>query len=88
MSKRRQVGDWVRLKPQSGFVRDSDRFIAEIREDGEVLLCLLPCGDICCREWSTLWTAPDPLDGGKRQVLCHVSECRMLDIKGPDDDEG
>jgi hypothetical protein len=27
-------------------------------------------------EWSTLWT--EPIDG-ERHVLCHVSECRMLD---------
>lgn len=79
MSKRRTVGEWVRLPPNAGFVGDSDRLRAEIQDDGFSPWCLLDCGDDDCREWATLLTEPDPLADEKRHMLCHVSECQMMD---------
>ena len=80
MSKRRKVGDWVWLKGNCGFVGDSDKLKAEIRDDG-CMGCFSKCGDEDCVEWSTLWTEPDNNDDGKRHMLCHVSECEMFDDK-------
>jgi hypothetical protein len=37
------------------------------------------CQDPECKEWSTLWTEPDPMDDHNRHVLCHVCECEMFD---------
>jgi hypothetical protein len=73
----RKVGDWVWLKPNAGFRNDSDRLHAEIQPDG-CEPCWL-CDNPECVEWATLWTEPDPQNDGKRQMLCHVSECQMLD---------
>ena len=83
--KRRTAGEWVRLKPYSGFVVDSDRLRAEIQpdEEGFEMGCMLSCDDDGCREWATLLTEPDPECGGERHMLCHVSECQMLDCDSP-----
>lgn len=80
MSKRRRAGEWVWLRPNSGFVGESHRLQAEIQpeQDGDWSPCMLDCGDPECREWINLWTAEDP-DTGKRYPLYHVSECQMLD---------
>ena len=75
MSKRRKAGDWVWLMPNSGFVGESNRLRAEIQPEDDPPLCFL-CDDDECAEWSTLRTEED---GKGRHVLCHVSECRMLD---------
>ena len=77
MSVRRKPGEWVWLKPNSGFVGESSRLKAEIRPEDDPPPCLCDCGDDECIEWSTLWTEED--EGGKRYMLCHVSECQMLD---------
>lgn len=89
MSKRRQIGGWVALLPNSGFVGESDRLRAEIRPEPDEgwSPCLLSCGDDDCREWVTLWTEPDPLHAGRRHTLCHVSECQMLDREAPAQDQ-
>lgn len=78
MSRRRKSGDWVWLMPNSGFVGESHRLRAEIQpeDDDDPYPCVFECGDDGCREWSTLLTEDD---GGTRHMLCHVSECRMLD---------
>jgi hypothetical protein len=85
MSQRRKAGEWVRLAPCSGFVRDSDRLRAQIQPEPEENPepCLLGCGDPECREWADLWTEPDPLHGGRRWPLYHVSECQMHDAEEP-----
>ena len=80
MSKRRKPGDIVRLKANTGFVGDSDRLPAEIMPEDDPLPCML-CDDSDCIEWTTLWTVPDPECNGDRHVLCHVSECRMIDLE-------
>lgn len=80
MSKRRSVGEWVRLKRGAGFVGESDRLRAQIEDDGYETPCFL-CDDDACREWATLLTEPDPEAGGERHTLCHVSECQMLDCE-------
>lgn len=82
MSKRRHSGDWVWLKPNTGFVGESNRLKVQIQheEDSDAAPCIFDdCKDPACREWYTLWTLPDPEANGKRHVLCHVSECRMSD---------
>ncbi len=76
MSKRRKTGDWVWLMPNSGFVGESNRLKAEIQPEEDPPPCF-ECDDDECAEWSTLWTAEDGDKG--RHMLCHVSECRMLD---------
>ncbi len=81
MSKRRTVGEWVRVARGAGFVGDSDRLRAQIQDDGECP-CFL-CDDEDCREWATLITEPDPEAGGERHMLCHVSECQMSDCEAP-----
>jgi hypothetical protein len=78
MTKRRKPGDWVRLSPNAGFVGASNRLLAEIQPEDDPEPCCL-CNDPECREWSTLWTEPDPENGGQQWVLCHVSECEMCD---------
>lgn len=83
MSKRRTVGEWVRVVPGAGFVGDSDRLRAEIQDDGYPDTCPLDCDDEDCREWATLLTEPDPESGGERRMLCHVSECQMSDVEAP-----
>jgi hypothetical protein len=82
MSKRRKAGDWVWLSANAGFVGESNRLKAEIQPEPEQDLdyCML-CDDEGCREWSTLFTEPDPLHDGKRHTLYHVSECQMFDEK-------
>ena len=80
MSERRQPGDWVRLGPGVGFVMESDRLRAEIQPETDPDPCMLDCGDPKCREWATLWTAPDPQHGDKRHALYHVSECQMRPV--------
>jgi len=82
MSKRRSAGEWVWLQKYSGFVVESNRLKAEIQpeEDNDWMPCSF-CDDPECREWSNLWTEPDPQCDGKRHLLCHVSECQMHDEK-------
>ncbi len=77
MSMRRNAGDWVWLAPNSGFIGESNRLRAQIQPEEDYEPCFL-CEDPDCREWSTLWTEPDPKTG-KRYTLCHVSECQMFD---------
>ena len=79
MSKRREAGDWVWLKPNSGFVGESNRLKAQIAVDDEPEACLLNCDDPNCREWPNLATGPDYESEEKRWPLYHVSECQMLD---------
>jgi hypothetical protein len=76
MSKRREVGDLVWLKPCSGFVAESHLKRVEVLDkvDGG---CLLSCGDPACEEWDCWTVADEP--GGERYPLYHVSECQMLD---------
>lgn len=81
MSKRRNDGDWVWLKANSGFVGESNRLKVEIQPEKDWEPCMLGCGDPDCREWSNVWTEPDPKCGGNRHALCHVSECEMFDEK-------
>ena len=80
MSKRRKIGEWVWLKPNSGFVGESARLKAEIMPEPDEWYepCHI-CDDPKCRCWNELWTEPDPNHDGKRHPLCHVSECQMLD---------
>lgn len=79
MSKRRKTGEWVWLKPYSGFVAESNRYKAEIIGlESDTDSCCMLCGDSKCREWPTLWTEEI---NGKRHMLCHVCECQMLDEK-------
>ena len=84
MSRRRKPGDWVWLRSNSGFVGESNRLKAQILDQGGDP-CWGPsaggCDDPECVEWPTLLTEPDPLHGGKRHMLCHVSECQMFDEK-------
>jgi len=75
MSKRRSPGDWVWLKPNCGFVGQSNRYKMEIQSGEEPEHCF-HCDDRECKEWPTLWTVA--IDG-KRYPLHHVSECQMLD---------
>lgn len=88
MSKRRQAGEWVRCKPNAGFVGDSNRLRAQIQpeEDKYWQPCfgLNGCVDPACREWATLWTEPDPESNGESHMLCHVSECEMEDAQPPE----
>lgn len=78
MSKRRHVGEWVWLEPNSGFVGESNRLKAQIRPEEDPPPCFM-CDDPACQEWTTLWTEPDPKHGGRQHTLCHVGECQMLD---------
>ena len=83
MSTRRHVRQWVRCDPGAGFVGEANRLRAEIQPEEYPNSCMMECGDPECVEWATLWTEPDPLAGGKRYVLCHVSECQMHDAEAP-----
>ncbi len=91
MSKRRHVGDWVWLAANSGFVGESDRLKAQIQpespESPDDPPPCFECEDSECREWTTLWTEPDPKHDGRQHMLCHVSECRMFDDKQHDEPE-
>ena len=75
MSKQRKEGDWVWLKPNTGFYGESHKRIAQIMP-GEPEPCFL-CSDKECQEWPNLFTAPD--EAGFVSSLYHVSECEMLD---------
>lgn len=87
MSKRRQAGEWVWLKPNSGFVGNSHKYHAQIqptddrrrkvirRHEEFTTPCMLDCGDPECREWPNLWTDIE----GEKGYFYHVSECQMLD---------
>jgi hypothetical protein len=83
MSKRRCAGEWVWLRPNAGFVGESNRLKAEIMPEdvdkNAPYPCVLECGDDDCREWVMLHTEPDTKTDGKRHVLCHISECEMFD---------
>ena len=83
MSKRRAAGNWVWLKPNSGFIGRSHLLKAEIQPEEDNDTPCFECDDPDCREWVTLFTAPD--DNGERHMLCHVPECRMLDEPYEDD---
>ena len=77
MGIRRKVGDIVTVAQGAGFVDAGKPLRAEIMGDGSQD-CFLDCGDADCQEFATLWTVPsDP--NGKRNMLCHVSECQMTD---------
>lgn len=80
MSKRRKPGDIVRLLPNTGFVGESDRLSASIQPEDNPPPCYM-CDDPECVEWSNLLTVPDPDNDDIQYGLCHVSECRMLDLK-------
>lgn len=75
MSRRRNVGEWVWLKPNSGFVGNS-HILRAIIFNGEPEPCMI-CNDPECQEWPTLLTERD--ERGAKHMLCHVSECQMLD---------
>jgi len=80
MSIRRKPGDWVWLRPGAGFTGEANRLRAQIQDQGsEPCFRVIQCRDSNCREWATLWTDLDPQHGGQRHILCHVSECEMLD---------
>jgi len=88
MPKKRKPGEWVSLSSNQGFVGDSDRLRVQILEESDPP----PSMEICCetgercggREWSNLMTEPDPLNNGKRHLLCHVCECQMSDCEAED----
>jgi len=79
----RKPHDKVWLGPGAGMTGEAARLQVEILPeefDGrDPLPCMLDCGRPGCREWSTVWTVPDPEANGKRHVLCHISECEMFD---------
>ena len=82
MSARRNVGDWVYLKSNTGFICESHMFKAQIQDDGFEPCWgepLVHCEDPECKEWATLWS--EPLKNGEVVMLCHVSECQMFDEK-------
>ena len=84
MSTHRKVGDWIWLKPNTGFVGESNRLKAEIIDiDPEYTALAGPdphwCDDPTCIEWPNLLTAPDPENKDQRWPLYHVGECEMLD---------
>ena len=79
MGKQRKVGDWVWLSSHAGFSGSSWRLKAEIQDEGDEPEQCFICNDPQCREWSNLWTEPDPQQHGERHLLCHVSECQMFD---------
>ena len=67
-------GDWVWVRPFTGFYKHSDERPCEIIDD-KVEPCLL-CDDSSCVEYPTLWMAPN--DSGQRIPLYHVSECKII----------
>ncbi len=88
MSKRRQAGEWVWLKPHSGFTGQSHLLKVEVMPEStpaEPCFCNSDCHDDECREWLEVMTEPDPSNSGTRYILCHVSECEMLDEKWEDE---
>ena len=78
MGKRRNVGEWVWLKPNSGFVGTSHALKVQIMPEASPEHCLLECDDKHCQEWATLHTELCP-ECGEKHSLYHVSECQMLD---------
>lgn len=78
MSKRRKVGDWVWLTPNSMSTSDSFHLYVEIMDDGGWSGCLDNCGDPDCFEWYTLLCEPDP-ENNERTGVGHYNECQMLD---------
>ena len=76
MSKPRNIGDKVWLKPCSGFVGESDKYLCEIQPQDMPLDHCMICNDPTCSEWDTLWTVNAPQ---AQFALYHVSECQMLD---------
>jgi hypothetical protein len=75
MSKRRSRGDWVWLKPNSGFYSNSDLEKMQLFTMDPDPCCL--CDDKDCREWDVVSGPPEP--GSCALILYHVSECQMLD---------
>lgn len=85
MSKRRKEGDWVKLKHGAGMLYEEDMPIAQIQKELDIenpwMPCMLDCGDVHCREWTTLLSDIAPEFGNKRYEIWHVSECQMEDIR-------
>jgi len=87
-------GQWVRVEPGQGFVGESDRLRAEIVDDPEELIeqfgflwCMNHPGCGCASEGfehPNLMTEPDPQNGGKRHLLCHVCENKMTPCDPPE----
>lgn len=79
-----KVGDWVWLKPLSGFLIGSEKLRAQILSDGYDY-CRGCCGVDGCQEfeWATLATEPDPENNGVRHSLYHVCESRMTPADAP-----
>ena len=83
-------GQWVKLPPNQGFVGASDKFKAQIDDQGdwgtETCMQFPDCG---CktegREWPNLLTEPDPKCEGKRWNLCHVCENKMTPCEPPEE---
>ena len=85
MSKRRNIGDIVRKKPNAGFIGES-LIIKLVDLDTErprtnmlyKSYCVLDCGDKKCEEWDNCQIVVDgtPID----DYCYHVSECQMEDL--------
>jgi hypothetical protein len=78
MSKRRKIGDTVRIPGGVGFVLGKDgrkATIPDVEENRDPDPCFAPvspCDDPECREWPTLY-------GEDGIMLCHINECEMSD---------
>jgi hypothetical protein len=81
MSKRRKIGDVVRVKYPSEV--EPDPFVAQIVESGSGPVpedCIRDCGDPDCKEWQVVHEiGSDGKPNGERQF--HISECAMFDIE-------
>ena len=84
MSKRRHTGDRVRLISGAGMCGESARLPVTIQmeDDVEWEPCMMGCSDRDCCEWVEVVTDPDPLNDGKQWMLCHISECEMIEMIG------
>lgn len=71
MSKRRRPGDVVIKRPNAGFI--GEPMVITIFDHG-CAPCILGCGDDDCNEWYTSY-------GPEGEVICHVSECEMMNIQ-------
>lgn len=63
----------------AGLCGHSEGLVVTIQPEDEVdwMPCILQCGDPDCREWTDVWTDPDP--DGIRWPLYHIPECLMRD---------
>jgi len=81
------IGDRVWKKANAGFVGSALRcLIPDTPENREHLKDPEPCFcDIAgCTCWPTLW-ALDADDKPFPNPVCHVSDCQMEPLRGPDD---